>query len=197
MKKEPENNIGQNTGTNTGTDTGTVLLREKIIYIEDAAQKEKIAGEILNGLPEWFGLPDSTREYIKNSRNMPFFVYVKEHRPAGFIALKETGERTAEIYVMGVLKEYQGMGIGQGLFCKFVEYAENAGYKYLQVKTVEEGHYKEYDATVRFYKKIGFEKLECFPELWDEWNPCLIMVQSVESAIKYAESFRERNSGFC
>lgn len=196
MKTEPENNIGQNIGKNIGTDTGTVLLREGITYIEDAVQKEKIAGEILNRLPEWFGLPDSTREYIVNSRNMSFFVYGKEHRPAGFIVLKETGERTAEIYVMGVLKEYQGMGIGQELFCKFAEYAQNTGYKYLQVKTVEEGCYKEYDATVRFYKKVGFEKLECFPELWDEWNPCLVMVQSVESAVKYAESCRG-NSGSC
>ena len=53
------------------------------------------------------------------------------------------------------------------------------------MKTVEEGHYKEYDETIQFYKKMGFSKLECFPSLWDEWNPCLVMVQSIESAVEH------------
>lgn len=54
-------------------------------------------------------------------------------------------------------------------------------YKYLQVKTVDEGHYKEYDQTIAFYKKMGFSKLEVFPDLWDEWNPCLVMVKAIPS----------------
>ena len=29
------------------------------------------------------------------------------------------------------------------------------------------------------YEGIGFRKLEVFPTLWDEWNPCLVLVKSV------------------
>ena len=32
--------------------------------IRDRKEKEEIAREILNDLPEWFGLPESTEEYI-------------------------------------------------------------------------------------------------------------------------------------
>ena len=35
--------------------------------IEDKKEKEKISREILNDLPEWFGMPESTEEYIVDS----------------------------------------------------------------------------------------------------------------------------------
>ena len=35
-------------------------------------------------------------------------------------------------------------------------------YKYLQVKTVDEGHYSIYDQTICFYESLGFSRLEVF-----------------------------------
>ena len=49
----------------------------------------------------------------------------------------------------------------------------------IQVKTVDEGHYKEYDQTIAFYEGVGFKKMEVFPTLWDEWNPCLILIKKI------------------
>ena len=51
------------------------------------------------------------------------------------------------------------------------------GYHLLQVKTVDEGHYPEYDRTIAFYEAMGFVRLEVFPTLWDAWNPCLVLVK--------------------
>lgn len=152
-------------------------------WISGARLKEHIAETILSDLPEWFGIPESTREYIENSRTMPFFACVKNGEYAGFIVLKETSQYTAEIYVMGVLKKYHRTGIGRMLFESFTAYAKSKGYKFLQVKTVDGGHYAEYDRTRLFYEKMGFKKLECFPTLWDEHNPCLVMVQVVDSEV--------------
>ena len=45
--------------------------------IVDKTEKETIARDILNGLSEWFGMPDSTEEYIQDSQDKPFI--------AGFI----------------------------------------------------------------------------------------------------------------
>ena len=54
---------------------------------------------------------------------------------------------------------------------------KNLGYSYSQVKTVKMGHYKEYDITNEFYIAMGYKELECFPTLWDEWNPCQIYIK--------------------
>lgn len=151
-----------------------------IFTIEDKCQKEEIASEILSKLPDWFGLPESTAEYVKCSRDMPFWADIEDEQVRGFITLKETSPYTAEIYVMGVLKEFHRNKIGNKLFKTCYSYAKEQGYLYMQVKTVKEGCYDEYDRTIAFYKSLGFKEFECFPTLWDEWNPCQIYVMSIK-----------------
>ena len=154
-----------------------------IRFITDSNLKESIATHILADLPDWFGLPESTKDYIEQSRERPFWAAYRNNEAVGFIVLKETSNYTAEIYVMGVLMDFHRQQIGEQLFYKFVQYAKDHTYEYIQVKTVDKGHYDEYDRTVDFYEKMNFRKLECFPDLWDPCNPCLLMVQSVDSAL--------------
>lgn len=150
-----------------------------IKFVSDENDKEYITREVLAQLPEWFGLPDSTNEYIQNSKNMPFWVYYDKGKVIGFIVLKETSKSTAEIYVMGVLKEYHRNGVGRRLYDVFEQYVKEHGYEFVQVKTVKKGHYKEYDISNTFYEALGFKELECFPTLWDEWNPCQVYVKYI------------------
>lgn len=145
--------------------------------IDCPEEKRRIAREILCDLPEWFGIPESTEEYIHESGNMPFFAMMTGEEPIGFFALKETSPYTCEIYVCGVKKRFHRQGAGSALFAAFKEYARVQGYRYAQVKTVAAGHYPEYDATRLFYERLGFVALEVLPNLWDACNPCLIMVQ--------------------
>lgn len=147
--------------------------------ILDSTQKKKIAESILSRLPEWFGIPESTAQYVEKCADMPFFAYYSDGRPVGFIALNETGKFTAEIYVMGVLKEYHRKGVGVALWDAFLSFARQHGYEYAQVKTVKMGCYEEYDATNAFYAALGFKELECFPTLWDGHNPCQVYVQYI------------------
>lgn len=150
-----------------------------IKFVTNVDEKEQIASAILHSLPDWFGLPDSTREYIFESKNMPFWAAFEGDIPKGFIVLKETGKSTAEIYVMGVLRECHRKGIGTALWESFLQYSQNCGYEYVQVKTVQSGKYKEYDITNAFYKSLGFKELEVFPTLWGEANPCQIYVRYI------------------
>lgn len=164
------------------------IMETTIRQIENPDEKARIARHVLAALPEWFGIPESTEEYITQSRKMPFWAAypVLKRNVAvatGFLALKETSPHTAEIYVMGVLPEYHRQGVGRQLFEAFEEYARKKSYSFLQVKTVQEGHYVEYDRTNRFYRALGFRELECFPTLWDECNPCQILVKSVNDCI--------------
>ena len=131
--------------------------------IVDKKEKEQISEEILNNLPEWFGMPESTQEYIDDSKDKPFL--------ACFIGDEEVG------FVMGIKKKYHRQGIGRKLNETYEKMAKKLGYTYSQVKTVEMGHYDEYDITNKFYMSMGYKKLECFPTLWDEWNPCQVYVK--------------------
>ena len=146
---------------------------------EDPEEKASIAASVLADLPDWFGLPDSTAEYVRVSRELPFWAAVKDGRAVGFIALKETAPQAAEIYVMGVRPEFHRAGVGRRLFRALYRYAQERGYAFLQVKTVQKGRYPEYDRTNAFYRAVGFTELECFPTLWDEWNPCQVLVMAV------------------
>ncbi|MBR4193719.1 MAG: GNAT family N-acetyltransferase [Oscillospiraceae bacterium] len=145
--------------------------------ITDKDRKEHIARLILLALPEWFGIPESTRAYIEASRELPFWAAFEDGNAVGFLALKGTGPKTVELHVMGVLPEYHRRGIGAGLWEAAKAYAKAQGYLYAQVKTVASGHYPEYDRTNAFYRAMGFEALECFPILWDARNPCQVYVQ--------------------
>lgn len=147
--------------------------------IEECDQKEHIAKEILADLPEWFGIPESTAEYVRCSKDLPFWAASEDGSVRGFLVLKETSPYTVEIYVMGILKRFHRHKIGKQLFDACYNYAKEKGYHYIQVKTVKEGCYKEYDQTIGFYKSLGFKEFECFPTLWDEWNPCQVYIRSI------------------
>ena len=149
------------------------IIRE----IEDKKEKEKIAREILEDLTEWFGLPESTEEYITASQEKPFLACFLGKEPVGFIVLNETSLDCAEIFVMGIKKKFHRQGLGEKLIKTFENLAKKLGYSYLQVKTVETGHYKEYDMTNSFYQAMGYKKLEVFKELRDERNPCQIYIK--------------------
>lgn len=151
-----------------------------IKQIQNPQEKQDIATQILHGLPEWFGLPESTANYIEESQNLPFLAYFEGDLPLGFAAMKPTSPHTADIFVMGVRKDAHRQGIGRKLYEGLENMARELGYLYMQVKTVKMGHYDSYDATNRFYIAMGFVELECFPELWDEWNPCQIYIKYIK-----------------
>lgn len=143
------------------------------------AEKTAISRQILEALPDWFGIPEAREEYIENSANELFFAAFLGEAPVGFLTLKQTGEATAELAVMGVRKERHRQGIGRALFEAAKARAAALGYAFLQVKTVQMGRYPEYDATNRFYLALGFREFEVFPTLWDECNPCQIYVMYI------------------
>lgn len=146
----------------------------------DGETKQKIAGMILEALPDWFGIPEAREEYIKKSEDRLFFSAFREGEPVGFLCMEETGKDTVELAVMGVLKQYHRQGIGTKLFKAARAYALRKGYSFLQVKTVQMGRYDDYDRTNLFYQSLGFQEFEIFPTLWDEANPCQVYVMKAE-----------------
>lgn len=144
--------------------------------MEDAREKRDAARLILEALPDWFGNEEARENYIRASGDWRFLAACEDGRPIGFLCLKETGKATVEIAVMGVLPAYHRQGAGRRLVEKAKEKARLAGYHFMQVKTVRMGMYPDYDRTNLFYRSMGFEEMEVFPDLWDEQNPCQIYI---------------------
>jgi ribosomal protein S18 acetylase RimI-like enzyme len=129
---------------------------------------------VLEALPDWFGLPDAVERYVNDVAAL----VVLAVDDSGFLALKAHTDMAAEIYVMGVLPEHHGRGIGTALVAEAEGLLREMGIEYLQVKTLGPSRPDEhYAATRRFYEARGFRPLEEIASIWDEENPCLIMVK--------------------
>lgn len=150
----------------------------KIESIHEAGAKAAIVTEVLADLPEWFGLPESTKEYIEDAKALPFWGAYEGETPVGFITLTQSSPDCGDVHCMGVKKAYHRKGIGKALMANLEKEAKKR-YSYLQVKTVDEGYYAAYDQTIAFYQSCGFVKVEVFPTLWDAWNPCLMLIKKL------------------
>ena len=101
-----------------------------------AEEKQKVVRQILEGLPEWFGIAEAREEYIAQSAGQPCFAAMEQGKPIGFLCLKETGRDTMELAVMGVDRKYHCRGCGRALFAAAKKYAAQTGYSFLQVFSV-------------------------------------------------------------
>ena len=167
-----------------------------IRFITDSSERKDISRKILESLPEWFEVPENREGLIQESGELPFFAAYVDESPAGFLCLKETSPDTVDIAVTGILKEYHRMGIGRKLFEASKEYAMAKGYSFIQVKTVREGMYESFDKTNKFYKGVGFKKLEVIEQIWDEANPCQIYIMSLKSAVGTISTRRSYRGNF-
>lgn len=148
--------------------------------ILDKNEKTNITNHILRKLPEWFGIEESIIEYINGVKDTDFYVAYDSNIPIGFISIKANNKFTAEVYVLGVLKEYHNQGIGKKLLQKAEEILKDNKYKFIMVKTLGESHPDvHYKNTRKFYSKVGFYPLEEIKEIWGKENPCLIMVKDI------------------
>lgn len=149
--------------------------------VTDTNEKARITLEIMRALPEWFSPPEDIVSKSNIHKEYPFFTAYDGNRAIGFAALKIHNLYTADIYNLGVLREYHRMGIGHQLVDACIQYGKQKNYKFLTVKTLDESAvYEPYNGTRAFYKKEGFYPLEVFTTFWDEENPCLFMVRVID-----------------
>ena len=147
-----------------------------IEQINEPAAKRAISRKILEALHDWFEVDESREKYISDCADWIFLAAKENDEYAGFLCLKETGKDTVELAVMGVLKDFHRHGLGRQLFDQAKKIAADAGYSFIQVKTVKMGVYPDYDITNRFYISCGFKELEVINEIWGDENPCQIYI---------------------
>jgi GNAT superfamily N-acetyltransferase len=144
-------------------------------------EKSSICNTTLRALPSWFGIESSIIDYVGQVKEMPFYAAFDDDKPIAFVAIKVHNPYTAEVCVMGVLKEYHRQGIGKRLIECCDEYCRESKMGFLTVKTLDESRKsKSYEKTRLFYLSVGFKPLEVFPLHWDKDNPCLFMAKSIK-----------------
>lgn len=148
--------------------------------IDDPQEKSDICAKVILSLPDWFGLPESNKEYIAGVAKTDFFAAYMFGEVVGFYSIISHFPQTSEIYVCGVLQEYHRLGIGKKLLKVIEKDLKKKGVKFLTVKTLSASHPdKSYAKTRKFYEAVGFVPLEEFKELWGKENPCLFMVKEL------------------
>lgn len=153
----------------------------RIIEIQEDDEKSSCTRDILEKLPEWFGNKQVRDEYAEEVRGLPYYAAVNsENKCIGFFSIKIHYQHTGDIFVCGVLPEYQHNGVGRALYQVVESRLIQRGCKYVIVKTLSDAvDFEPYARTREFYKSVGFESLITLTEMWDEENPCLIMLKSL------------------
>ncbi len=155
-------------------------MEYEIRNIDDPNRKSRITGQLLSALPEWFGDPESNAEYAEGVKTLPFWAAFDKDDCVGFFAAKIHYGRTGEIYVCAVDSNYHRKGIGKALYGVTERYLIEQKCAYVIVKTLSDiVEYAPYEATHRFYRSVGFTELITLTEMWDEENPCLIMLKRI------------------
>lgn len=151
--------------------------------VEDNVEKCVYAEKILEKLPEWFGNKQALDEYVVKVAELPYWAALdNDNTCVGFLAVKTHYGLTGDIFVCGVLPEYQHNGIGKALYRMAEKYFLDVGCKYVVVKTLSDTvNYEPYARTRKFYERVGFEPLITLTEMWDEENPCLILIKALNN----------------
>ena len=133
---------------------------------------------ILRALPQWFGIPEAIDFYVAQIEHLPTFLATSGNETVGFMTVLKHNAYSAELLVLGVLSDWHRQGIGRALLAASENWLRTDGIEFLQVKTLGPSCSDEaYERTRLFYERMGFRPLEEFKTLWDEENPCLLMVK--------------------
>lgn len=151
-----------------------------ISLLKTPEEKSLLCDKILHALPEWFGIEEAIQNYINDVKDMETWCACENDKKIGFISLSEPNPYTAEIHVMGVIREWHRHGVGRDLVERAQQSLKEKGYKFLQVKTLSASRScAEYDRTRNFYMSMGFIPVQEFQELWGAENPCLQLIKSL------------------
>ncbi|PWD50760.1 N-acetyltransferase [Serinibacter arcticus] len=150
----------------------------------DACVPDDVA-RILATLPEWFGIPSATAEYVEAAATSETWtVRGTDDRVVGVLLVERHFPHVAEIHLMAVDRDHRGTGVGRALVDALERAAHADGVALLEVKTLGASHPDPgYARTRVFYERSGFLPLETV-DLWGPGTPCLIMVKPLRTAVE-------------
>lgn len=133
---------------------------KKLIVVLTPNESEKACRDISSNLPEWFGIPEANERYAKGVRERFTLGYMISEVCIGMISLEFPFENTANIYWMGIRRDWHNKGIGKALLRHAEAICLERQVYSMSVETLSP---KENDSsylnTFKFYTKEGFKPL--------------------------------------
>ncbi|GAB6091705.1 GNAT family N-acetyltransferase [Spirochaeta dissipatitropha] len=155
-------------------------MNYRIENITNQEHKSEYTEKILKNLPDWFGDESATQEFVTDVKALPYWAAFADEECIGFISVKIHHNRTGDLFVLGVAAEQHGNGMGRLLYKKAEEYFIAKQCDFVLVKTLSDDvNYEPYKRTTAFYRRQGFKELITLTEMWDEENPCLLMIKEL------------------
>ncbi len=152
--------------------------------------KAALCEPVLHSLPEWFGIEEATRQYIRDIEIFPTFLALADDDVIGFLTVRQHNEYAVEVHVMGVRPEMHRNGVGRTLVTKVEEYLQQQGIEYLQVKTLSSTHPDEnYASTRAFYERWHLSA----PSREGGDEKCLLL-QAAQFVVQWRYGNKERQS---
>jgi GNAT superfamily N-acetyltransferase len=137
----------------------------------------RLCADVLETLPEWFGLPASNAAYANEAETLPTWVARHDGADAALMILKAHFATNLEIHLLAVRRDLRGHGLGRALVDAAAAEARREGRPFLTVKTRGPSiPYQPYEETRAFYQACGFLPLEEIVEIWGPENPALLMI---------------------
>ena len=141
---------------------------------------EGLCRKITVDLPEYFGLPEVNEHYAVGVRSRINLAARVGEEYVGLISIDFPYPENANIYWMGILRQYHRTGIGKILSYKALKQAKNSGAKTISVETLSPEETDEnYLKTYHFYKSLGFAPLFNLKPEGYEWN-MVYMLKSLD-----------------
>lgn len=131
-------------------------------------------------LPNWFGIEEGLLDLRHVAETQSGFIATVADEVIGFVTLERHFPESSEITWMAVHPDHHRRGVGRMLIDATLVACHNAGVSFLLVKTLADTHPSpDYAETRAFYERMGFERLQVFPDLWGPDNPCLMLCRVV------------------
>lgn len=144
--------------------------------------------EILETLPDWFGITEAVDGYIAEAERSPTLIASIHTRPVGALTLVRHSRDAAEVHLMAVIRPLHRAGIGRRMLGEARRWLECESVRFLQVKTLSARHPDAgYAATRAFYQAMGFVVMEEFADLWGPRSPAVQLVTYLTPSIKASE----------
>jgi len=123
-------------------------------------ESEQACRAISADLPEWFGIPEANERYANGVKSRLTFGYVIDSMCVGILSLEFPFENSANIYWMGIKRDWHNKGIGKALirYAEMICCGRNAYMLSVETLSPKEKD-KNYLKTFEFYLKAGFKPL--------------------------------------